>query len=221
MPTRPCYLSKVSRALSDSMNPQMAFSRRSPHGRALTANRAKRHRQGSSPDRYAPGCPVCNTASLAARLTKWQLGEGRVSPVWGWPRRQWRADTRYIRVPLQGSGTKRMSATIRPARLADQEALCNLYRQLNPADPPWPTEAEAADALSTVLEHNGIAILICEAGGIAVSTCMLVVCPNFARLGRPFALIENVVTDREHRKRGYGRQVVEHAIEIARQAGMS
>jgi GNAT superfamily N-acetyltransferase len=48
---------------------------------------------------------------------------------------------------------------------------------------------------------------------------MLVVCPNFSRSGRPFALIENVVTDREYRKRGYGRQVVERAIEIARKAG--
>ena len=37
--------------------------------------------------------------------------------------------------------------------------------------------------------------------------------------GRPFALIENVVTRREHRKRGYGRQLVKHAIEAARQQG--
>jgi GNAT superfamily N-acetyltransferase len=48
---------------------------------------------------------------------------------------------------------------------------------------------------------------------------MLVVCPNFSRSGRPFALIENVVTHREHRKRGYGRKVVERALEIARQQG--
>jgi GNAT superfamily N-acetyltransferase len=112
-----------------------------------------------------------------------------------------------------------MTATVRPARLADQEALCHLYRQLNPADPPWPKEAAATDALATVLEHDGISILICEVAGIAVSTCMLVICPTFSRLGRPFALIENVVTDREQRRRGYGRQVVGQAIEIAQQRG--
>ena len=112
-----------------------------------------------------------------------------------------------------------MGVTIRSATLTDQRDLCDLYGQLNPTDPPWPSEAESSDALSRVLEHDGTTILICENGGVAVSTCMLVVCPNFSRLGRPFALIENVVTDREHRKRGFGRQVVEHAIGIARQHG--
>ena len=112
-----------------------------------------------------------------------------------------------------------MRATIRSAKLTDQRVLCELYRQLNPAEAPWPSDAAAADALSKVLEHDGTIILICEVAGIAVSTCVLVVCPNFSRLGRPFALIENVVTHREYRKRGYGRQVVEHAIEIARQQG--
>ena len=48
---------------------------------------------------------------------------------------------------------------------------------------------------------------------------MLVVCPNFSRSGRPFALIENVVTHREHRKRGYGRKIVRHAIDMAWQRG--
>jgi GNAT superfamily N-acetyltransferase len=110
-------------------------------------------------------------------------------------------------------------ATIRPAKPADQRVLCELYQHLNPADPPWPTDAVAADALAKVLAHDGTTILIAEVDGIAVSTCMLMVCPNFSRQGRPFALIENVVTHREHRRQGYGRQVVEHAIELARQQG--
>jgi GNAT superfamily N-acetyltransferase len=32
-------------------------------------------------------------------------------------------------------------------------------------------------------------------------------------------MIENVVTHRDHRRRGYGRQVIERAIEIARGQG--
>lgn len=112
-----------------------------------------------------------------------------------------------------------MRATIRAAKPADQRALCELYAQLNPADPPWPSDAAAAGALSEVLAHNGTTILVCEVGDVAVSTCMLVVCPNFSRGGRPFALVENVVTRRDYRKRGYGRQIVEHAIETARLQG--
>jgi len=110
-----------------------------------------------------------------------------------------------------------MHVTIRSATLIDQRALCELYRQLQPADPPWPSDDVAAEALAKVLGQDGIDILVCEADGFAVSTCMLVICPNFSRSGRPFALIENVVTHRDYRKRGYGRQVVERAIEIARQ----
>ncbi|MBX9590139.1 MAG: GNAT family N-acetyltransferase [Hyphomonadaceae bacterium] len=70
-----------------------------------------------------------------------------------------------------------------------------------------------------MLGHAGTTILICEVDGLAVSTCMLVVCPNFSRSGRLFAFIENVVTHREHRRRGYGREVVGHAIDVAWQQG--
>jgi len=46
-----------------------------------------------------------------------------------------------------------------------------------------------------------------------------VICPISPRGGRPFALIENVVTLRDHRRCGYGRGVVRHAIELARERG--
>jgi GNAT superfamily N-acetyltransferase len=112
-----------------------------------------------------------------------------------------------------------MHATIRPAKPTDQRALGDLYGQLNPNDPPWASDTVAADALSKVLRHDGTTIFVCEVAGSAISTCMLVVCPNFSRAGRPFGLIENVVTDREYRRRGYGRLVVEHAVEAAREKG--
>jgi GNAT superfamily N-acetyltransferase len=108
---------------------------------------------------------------------------------------------------------------IQAAEAGDQHLLWRLYRQLNPADPPWPSDAVAGEALAHVLAREGSTIFIGELDGIGVSTCMLVVSANFARRGRPFALIENVVTDQEHRKRGFGGKVVAHAIELARQQG--
>lgn len=111
------------------------------------------------------------------------------------------------------------SIVVRLATSADQRALCELYGQLHPGDPSWPSDTAAADALSKVLGHETTTVFICEADGQAVSTAMLVVCPNFTRSGRPFAIIENVVTHRDHRKSGYGRHVMEHAIEFARQQG--
>jgi GNAT superfamily N-acetyltransferase len=110
-------------------------------------------------------------------------------------------------------------AIVRRATSADRRALCALYGQLHAADPPWSSDAEAADAMSKVLGHDGTTIFLCEVDGTPVSTAMLIVCPNLTRSGRPFAIIENVVTDRDHRMCGYGRQVVQHAIEIARQQG--
>jgi GNAT superfamily N-acetyltransferase len=112
-----------------------------------------------------------------------------------------------------------MSLTIRAAQPSDRRALSALYCELNPADPPWPSNAAATEALGNVLRHAGTTVLLAEVAGVCVSTCMLLVCPNFSRGGRPFALIENVVTLRDYRRRGYGRSVVQHAIELARQQG--
>jgi GNAT superfamily N-acetyltransferase len=111
-----------------------------------------------------------------------------------------------------------MHPTVRPATPADQPSLIDLYSQLHPADPPWPSDEAAAGALSNVIGHPGATILVCEADGRVVSTCVLFVVPNFSRAGRPIGMIENVVTHRDYRKRGLGRQVVQRAIEIARQS---
>jgi GNAT superfamily N-acetyltransferase len=99
--------------------------------------------------------------------------------------------------------------TIRPAKVADLGALCEFS----------PSKAAELDALASVLRHAGTTILICDVNSTCVSTCMLVVCLNFSRCGRPFALIEIVVTHRDHRRQGYGRSVVQRAIEAARQRG--
>jgi len=44
---------------------------------------------------------------------------------------------------------------------------------------------------------------------------MLATIPNLMRGGRPHALLENVVTHRAHRRKGYGRAVVEAALQAA------
>lgn len=106
-----------------------------------------------------------------------------------------------------------MDATIRPATLADLPALTDLYHQLHPDEPPWPSEAAAAEVLAKVLAHPGTTIFVGTIDGRVVSTCVLMVTPNFSRCGRPFAMIENVVTDNER------RQIVQHAIECAREHG--
>ena len=104
-----------------------------------------------------------------------------------------------------------------PVRLAvadDLPAILALYRQLSPYHPlPEPERAEAI--WTELLARPGVRVFVAEAGGGAVATCTLIVTPNLTRTGRPYALVENVVTDERVRRQGYGRAVIDAALAAA------
>lgn len=58
-----------------------------------------------------------------------------------------------------------------------------------------------------------------EDGGEPVSTCTVAVIPNLTHGGKPYALVENVVTGAAHRGRGLASACLGEAEALARAAG--
>lgn len=104
--------------------------------------------------------------------------------------------------------------TIRPAVRADMASVLALYRHLNPAD-PTPDSTQAAKSWSALLDSALTTVFVAETAGVLAATCTLVVVPNLTRNARPYALIENVVTHADHRRRGLGQAVLGAALSAA------
>ena len=63
--------------------------------------------------------------------------------------------------------------------------------------------------------YPGSSILLGLYDDAVVATCTLIIIPNLTRGGVPYALIENVETDARHRRRGYGKLILEAAMAAA------
>ncbi len=102
-------------------------------------------------------------------------------------------------------------------RIADRQdipQLLQLYRHLN-ADDADVAVGEAQERWALLKRYPGSDIFVACLDDALVATCTLVVIPNLTRGGAPYALIENVVTDAAYRKRGYGKAVLDAAIDAA------
>jgi GNAT superfamily N-acetyltransferase len=96
----------------------------------------------------------------------------------------------------------------------DTAAALALYRVLTLGPPP----ADPA-AFHRVLDHPGTHVVGAFAGARLVAMATLHLLPNVTWDARPYGLIENVVTDAAHRKRGYGRMVIAALCDMAWDAG--
>lgn len=106
------------------------------------------------------------------------------------------------------------SLEIRMAGSGDLPGILDLYQHLH-ADDDRPSRGSAKRALASLQALPGSGVLIgSDEEGIR-SSCTLIVIPNLTRGGRPYALIENVVTHVAARGRGYGKAVLAAAVERA------
>ncbi len=107
---------------------------------------------------------------------------------------------------------------IRPALNADLPELIALYGHLTAKNAALDLPTARA-LLKAFKRFDGSEIFIGRLERVMVTSCALVVIPNLTRLGKPYGLIENVVTHANHRKRGYGRAMLQAAVAAAWAAG--
>ncbi len=103
---------------------------------------------------------------------------------------------------------------IRPAKPDDLPGILSLYRQLHPADPGLDV-ASAEPTWSALLSSGLTTPFVADLAGLLVSSCTLAIVPNLSQGGRPYGVIENVVTDEGHRRKGLGRAVLHAALDAA------
>jgi GNAT superfamily N-acetyltransferase len=106
--------------------------------------------------------------------------------------------------------------TVREAAPSDLPAVHALYRDLHDGDDPADPSARAA-AERALAAHPGAHLFLAEADDEPVATCVLFVLPNLSRGARPFGLVENVVTRRDRRNRGYATALLVHVLTFARE----
>ena len=107
-----------------------------------------------------------------------------------------------------------MTLSIRTASTADLDTILDLYQFLHARDAPMPRSV-AEGNLKAITKDPRLNVFIGEVNGEAVASCYLNIIPNLTRGGRPYGVIENVVTHPDHRRRGLGRAILRHALEAA------
>lgn len=101
---------------------------------------------------------------------------------------------------------------IKPSELKD---LLRLYTHLHEDEPLLEINAAMESLWEETLNDPYMNLIVAEYEGHIVSSCVLAVIKNFTRLSRPYALIENVVTDKDYRNQGFARKVLSQAVAMA------
>ncbi|MDD6269295.1 MAG: GNAT family N-acetyltransferase [Oscillospiraceae bacterium] len=103
---------------------------------------------------------------------------------------------------------------VRKVQKNDLENLLKLYMQLH--DNPFPEINERIMSVwESIINDENHHIIVAEEEGRLVSSCVCVIIPNLTRGQRPYAFIENVITDKDYRNRGFASACLNFAKEIA------
>lgn len=106
---------------------------------------------------------------------------------------------------------------VRFAQYNDFEGIMKLYEFLVEEDERG-EECKMRRIWDDIMQHRDTyRYAVAEENGVVVTACNITIVQNLTRGGRPFAVIENLITHPEVRRKGYGRAAVEMLLDYAKQ----
>lgn len=105
---------------------------------------------------------------------------------------------------------------VREANLNDLQGLLELYVQLHDNSLPEKSN-ELLTLWKKLIEDENHHIIVVEKDQRIVSSCIIIIILNLTHSQRPYALIENVITDTSFRKQGFATSCLAYAKQIALQ----
>lgn len=93
--------------------------------------------------------------------------------------------------------------------------LLELYLHLHEDSVPAMSE-HLRSTWKTIIQDKNHHIIVNIVDGKIVSSCVCVIIPNLTRNVRPYAFVENVVTHKDYREKGYATECLNFAKQIAK-----
>ena len=108
---------------------------------------------------------------------------------------------------------------IRLARLEDSKEIANLLHQLSPPseEDKSMTDEKKSEIINEIIKDKNHHLFVAEDQGKIIGTGLLLIQLNLSHGGKPYAHIENVVTEKELRGKGIGKEIVLKMLEKAKE----
>ncbi len=103
---------------------------------------------------------------------------------------------------------------IREAHKEDINSLLELYLFLHEDSIP-DQDKRLQETWEEIIRDPHHHLIVNEVDGRIVSSCVCVIIPNLTRNVRPYAFVENVVTHKEHRGKGYAGECLAYVRQLA------
>lgn len=108
---------------------------------------------------------------------------------------------------------------VRQAAADDLPSVLALYAQPDMDNGKVLTIEKAQQLFAQFNQYPSYKLFVATESDIVVGTFALLVMSNLAHLGTPSAIIEDVVVSDTHQSQGIGRDMIHHAMALAREAG--